>query len=388
MKIKLLSFCTAMAASLLIATRASAQRDSRLEHDVVSLINNDKVSPVEVEESLEENGPESPHDNGLPRFALIGKDGLFYMGIGAQLLGEAMVDWGDRMPSAELFIPSAIEPKIPGDGCAMRFGWQSSAVYLNMVALPETPNQIGLFFKGVFSGQNHTVKVYHFYSKYRGLTAGYTLSSFTDSKALPMTIDFEGPNGYPFKTLFTAYWTRYFGKGFSATLGIDAPQVGMTLDETARKVSQRIPSIPVNLQYAWEGGESHVRLAAIYRPMQYRDNLTQKNKAISGGGIQLSGMAKLTGGLGINYNATYGSGIGSYLLDDEDLSLDAVSCLIPGTVKAVKSMGLTGGLSYLCSSKVSTNVCYSHLTNWLPDDGVLEGTAYRYGDYVAANVIY
>ena len=31
---------------------------------------------------------------------------------------------------------------------------------------------------------------------------------------------------------------------------------------------------------------------------------------------------------------------------------------------------------------------YSNLTNWLPSDAVVNSDTYRYGDYVAANLIY
>ena len=54
----------------------------------------------------------------------------------------------------------------------------------------------------------------------------------------------------------------------------------------------------------------------------------------------------------------------------------------------VKTLGLTGGLSYAFSSKVSTNLTYSHLVNWLPEGADVSDSQYRYGDYVAANVIW
>lgn len=368
---------------------AYAQRDSRHECDVVSLVNNEKATASDVQKALEENAPKSPNDNGLPRFTIIGKDGMFYMGIGAQFLGEAMMDWGDYMPSPVLFIPSALQAKSPGNGASTRFGWQTSSIYLNIVALPATENQIGLFFKGTFLGNNNNFTVYHFYGKYRGLTAGYTYSAFTDTEAQPMTLDFQGPDGYPSQTLFTAYWTQKFGNGFSGTIGLDSPQTGITTDATTGPVSQRIPSIPLNVRYAWHEGTSHVRLSAIYRPMQYRDLRSEKNRTISGYGIQLSGMTKIVGPLSVSYNAAYGEGIGSYLQDEEGLNLDAVSVSRPGVMKGVKSMGLTGGLNYAFSPKVSSNLVYSHLTNWLPDGAVTDDTStYRYGDYVAANVIY
>lgn len=57
-------------------------------------------------------------------------------------------------------------------------------------------------------------------------------------------------------------------------------------------------------------------------------------------------------------------------------------------METVKTFGVTGGLSYAFSPKVSTNLTYSHLVNSLPDNSTVDRDKYRYGDYVAANVIY
>ncbi len=122
--------------------------------------------------------------------------------------------------------------------------------------------------------------------------------------------------------------------------------------------------------------------------MQYRIITESANKAAAGGGIQLSGMTKVVGDLGVNFNAAYGRGIGTYLQDDNGLGLDVVATSKPGKMETVKTLGVTGGLNYAFSPKVSTNVTYSHLVNWLPNDAVVSDSQYRYGDYVAANVIY
>lgn len=367
---------------------AFAQRDNRQEADdvVTPLIGN--ASPKDVKTVMQQNAPQTPNDNGLPRFAIVGKDRQFYLGIGAQFLGEAMFDFGDNMPSALDFTPSSLTPKTPGNGGATRFAWQSSSFYLNFVAMPHTDNQIGLFFKANFTGNNNNFDVSHFYAKYRGLTAGYTNSAFTDGAAMPMTIDNEGPNGSVSLSVFTAYWTQNFGKGISGAIGIDAPTASLTTGDKTKTVSQRIPAIPLYLQYAWNGGDSHIRLSGIYRPMQYRNLEIGKNKAVQGGGIQLSGIVNIIGGLSAQYDVTYGAGIGTYLQDDNGLGLDAVATRTPGKIKAVKSMGLTGGLSYAFTPKLSSNIMYSHLTNWLPSDAVVNSDTYRYGDYVAANLIY
>lgn len=189
---------------------ATAQRDNRHEKGVVSALNGDTTDAARVERHLKENAPKSTKDNGLPRFAFVGKDHQYYLSIGAQFLGEAAFDWGDEMASPLLFTPSVITPSTPGNRSSLGFAWQSSSVYLNIVAMPDTDNKVGLFFKGNFTGSGNSFSCYHFYAKYRGLTVGYTTSIFADGEAEPMTIDFEGPNGYPYITLFNASWTQNF----------------------------------------------------------------------------------------------------------------------------------------------------------------------------------
>lgn len=380
-----------LVATLLVSVSTmsiKAQRDNRTMEKGVTSVIGDKADNESVEKALKENAPQSPNDNGLPRFAFVGKDRQFYIGIGAQFLGEGMFDWGDNMSSPTLFTPSSLTPSTPGNGGNTQFAWQTSSIYMNFVAMPGTGNQLGIFFKGNFMGDNSAFNCFHFYAKYRGLTAGYTNSLFTDATAEPMTIDFEGPNGYPFISMFTAYWQQNFTKDFSGAIGIDAPTAAMTTGSTTSQVNQRIPAVPAYLQYAWNDGGSHVRLSGIVRPLQYRDNKAESNKTMVGTGVQLSGMTNVAAGLGVNFNAAYGSGIATYLQDDNGLNMDAVESKTPGEMTMVKTLGVTGGVSYAISPKVSTNLTYSHLLNCRPDDGVVTESQYRYGDYVAANVIY
>lgn len=366
-----------------------AQRDNRShEENVVTTVGDKDANASEVESTLKKNAPSSVKDNGLPRFAIVGKDNHFYLGIGAQFLGEGVFDWADEMPSALEFTPSSITARTPGNGGATRFAWQSSSFYMNIVALPGSEDQIGLFFKANFTGADNGLHLSHAYVKYRGLTVGYTHSLFTDDAAEPFTIDDEGPNGYPSVSNFTAYWEQAFTKGFSGAIGIDSPNGSITTGVSTAKVNQRIPAVPMYLQYAWNGGDSHIRLSGLIRPIQYRDMAERENKTIVGGGVQLSGMTNIVGGLSAQFNAAYGKGIGSYLQDDEGLDLDATTIAETGKIKATTNLGLTGGLTYKFSPKVSSNIVYSHLTNWFDDKATGVGSDYRYGDYFAANVVY
>lgn len=370
------------------ALSASAQRDNRFhEKGSVTVINDETGDAAHVEKTFKSNAPTSTNDNGMPRFAILGKDKMFYLGIGAQFLGEAFYDIGSNVPSPVDFTPSAFTPATPGSRAGLGFGWQSSSIYLNFVAMPYNENRVGLFFKGNFLGDNNSFSAFHFYAKYRGLTFGYTNSLFNDGGALPMTLDFEGPNGYTRVTLFTAYWTQPFTDRLSGAIGIDEPIASVTTGGFTATVKHRLPSIPFYLQYAWAGGDSHVRLSGILCPMQYRDLADSRNRGMLGGGVQLSGATGIYGPLSLQFLAAYGKGIGSYIQDDEGLGLDAVA-VGDGRMKTVTNLGISLGLTCTITPRLSSNLVYGHVGNWAPKHALTKEGQYRKGDYLALNLIY
>lgn len=381
-----LLLCSLLAGAL--APGAAFAQEADDEETISTVIIGDKGAIEDFQTEMIENMPKNKRTVGLPRFAIVGHDGKFYMGIGAQANGYAVFDWGDRMPSAVNFIPSSITPRTPGNGGDLRFQCANSSIYLNFVALPGSDNKIGLFFKGNFTGENYGFHLSHLYVKYRGLTAGYTNSLFQDPEAMPYTLDSQGPNGSAALSVMTGSWTQKFTPEFSGAIGVEAPKVDMTDGTFVRQTTQRLPSVPLYLQYGW-GGNSHIRLSAILRPLQYRNLVSGKNKTPLGWGVQLSGLAKIAQPVTLYYGATYGFGIGSYLQDDQGLGLDATPNLKKdGEMNLVESMGLTGGLAIQLAKKWETNLSYSHLTNWTKAECRPEGSQYKYGDYVAANIMY
>lgn len=379
----LLTFITASA--LLPALPAVAQDESET---ITTVVVGNKGNVEEIQSTFVENAPKRYRESGLPRFAIVGHDNKFYMGIGMQLNGEASFDFGDEMPSSYNFIPSSIQPKTPGDGGNLRFTAATSNIYLNVVALPGTENRVGLFFKGKFTNANYGFKLAHLYVKYRGLTAGYTNSLFQDVAAIPYTIDAQGPNGTAALTVMTGSWTQKFTDNFSGAIGVEAPTADMGLGGQTRQVTQRIPAIPLYLQYGW-GSTSHIRASFMFRPLQYRNLLEAENKSELGWGVQLSGLAEIASPVTFYYAATYGYGIADYLQDTTGLGLDALpNAKDPGKIKLCESMGLTGGLSFQLAKKWESNLSYSHLTNWADKDCAPAGSTYRYGDYATANIMY
>lgn len=370
------------------AVAANAQDSAITEERISSVFVGDKEAAVSFEEEMILNMPKEKRASGLPRFAIIGHDRKFYMGIGVQANAIAEFDWGDEMPSAVDFTPSSIVPRTAGNGGNLRFQAASSSIYMNIVALPGSENRVGLFFKGKFSGPNYGFKMSHLYVKYRGLTAGYNNSLFEDSEAMPYTIDSEGPNGSASLSVMTGSWTQNFTDNFSGAIGIESTVADMTNGSYAVQTTQRLPAIPLYLQYGRDK-DTHIRFSAIMRPMQYRNLKKQHNENLFGWGIQLSGLTKIAGPVTLYFDATYGYGIGSYLQDDADLGLDATpNYAKAGKMNLVQSLGLTGGLSFDLGKKWESNLTYSHLTNWTKASCRPAGSVYRYGDYVAANVMY
>ena len=138
----------------------------------------------------------------------------------------------------------------------------TSSFFINAVALPGTKNRMGIFFKGKLDNNDkYGFHVSHFYFNYRGINVGLNHSVFMDDASVPFTIDAQGPNASAQMTLFTLNYSHDFGKGVSAAIGIEEPTAQFQSFTGTRKVSQRIPSVPMYVQYAWGDGSEYYELS-------------------------------------------------------------------------------------------------------------------------------
>lgn len=350
-----------------------------------------RKSTSDVYNTLVENAPATPQNQDLPKFSIIGKENKFYLSVGAQFKSTVNYDWGNPLSSPSSFTPSQILPVAHGNGGKVDFTAQESRISFNFVGLPDTENQLGVYIAMKFNGDNgnYGVKINHAYAKYHGFTVGYTSTLFCDQTAVPYTIDAEAPNSTAdFSNTVISYEHTTGKMKFGA--GVEKPIEDITNGFYAASINQRIPDIPLYLQYGW-GANSHIRFSTIFRNLQYHNEIADKNENVFGWGVKLSGTLQHNG-FTFYYMGTYGKGIASYIEDNSSQHLD----LVPdnaekGKLVANKSWGGFGAVQYNFTRSLFCTAMYSHVRNYTSNytgGAILYDDNYRYGQYVAANLIW
>lgn len=382
----------AAALSPILAAAQFSGRGTNDEADIKVVEHNDTT---DYYITLHENAPHIVNTKDVPRFALLGKESKFYMGIGANIKAVGNYDFGNPVANPNLFVTSAIPMNVaPGNGAQFQFSAQQSNVYLNVVALPGSKDQLGAYVSINFLGNGYAPSLQHAYLKYRGITAGYTHTIFADASAAPATIDYEGPNSLPTIIHGMAAYEPYFGakNEWRAGIAIDMPENSYTLTNSTSAVTQRIPDIPFYLQRNWAGGKGWFRVSGMVRNLYYRDNVAGKNIDKVGWGVKASGKTPIAGGLSASYMALYGKGIASYIQDLNGLGMDLMpDPSDPSRLQAVGAWSGYASLQYQFSPKVFATTTYSHVRTYadsFTDGSSSWGSSYKYAQYVVGNIFY
>lgn len=345
--------------------------------------------------TLHENAPHIFNEPDVPRFALLGKEGRFYMGIGANIKGVVDYDLGHPVSNPNDFAPSQIPMHIaPGNGGQFKISAQQSSIYLNVVALPGTKNQLGAYVSINFRNDNYGPRLNHAYLRYYGILAGYTHSIFSDVSTSPATIDFLGPNGLAAAKHGMIAWEPYFGKNkeWRAGVAIDMPHESYTENLHTVNVSQRVPDIPFYIQRSWADGAGRIRLSGIIRNLYYRNETAERNVDKFGWGVKLSGTMPIVGGLSAYYQGAYGIGMANYIQDLGGLGMDLMpDASNPSRLKATKAWGGFAALQYTFSPRFFCTAIYSQVRTYVDryNDSLSPwGDKYKYGQYILGNLFY
>lgn len=388
-------YLTAILLSTLSFSYVSAQDESDSGYHSLAV----KVKAVDDSTAyvsiLKENAPKLANVKTVPRFAILGKEDKFYMGIGANIKAVGIYDIGNPIDNQNDFTTSQIPMSIPpGNGAEFRFSAQQSNIYMNIVALPGLKDQLGAFVSFNFLGNGYTPSLGHAYLKYRDITAGYTYSIFTDIAASPASIDYEGPNAFTAITHGMIAFEPFLDKQkkWKAGIGLDMPAYSFTNAENTATVSQRVPDIPFYIQRYWSGNKGWLRLSGIIRNLYYRDLTAGKNIDKVGWGIKASGTTPVAGGLSVFYQAVYGKGIASYIQDLTGMGMDLMpDPSNPGCLEAVKTWAGFASLQYNFTPDLFCTATYSHVRTYAKkygDSSSEWGSGYKYAQYILANVFY
>lgn len=328
-------------------------------------------------------------DPAAPRFLFLDKKGEVALGIGGYLKAVGMYDFDGAVDNND-YITNLIP--VPNDPAQrQRFGATAanSTIFLKLVTSPTKVGRVIVYIQTNFTGDNggYGLQLKQAYVSVGHVTLGKARSTFADGPAMAPTVDDQGPSGQvTAKNMLVRYTTSDY-KGFSAAISAELPSVTYTNALNTKTIAQRVPDIPIYLQYAWDKDNSHIRLSGILRQLSYRDLVDNKNRFETGWGIQLSAVANIVGGLGFFGHYTYGKGIGTYINDLSGENYDLIpSANRDGRLHAPGAAGWTAGLQYTFSDNFFVSASYSRAQ--LYNTAGMASDTYRYGQYIAANAFY
>lgn len=365
-----------------------AQKETPVLYDPADTV---EMTPRAI---LQRNAPDEFVSGGNPRFLHHPRDSKFIVGVGGFVKTTVGVDFGHPIENADNFITSDIPMRdMEGDNSSFNVSGRQTHIYLNVVALPGTANEIGAFVSANLL-DNYCPTLQFAYLRYRGFQAGYDYTLFSDPVAVPPAIDKEGPNAF---TAVTTTGLRYGidvgdRRQWRLAIGAEMPMASFTTAEgKTRILTQKVPDIPVAVRYAWGGGDSWVRLSGILRNLYYRDEITRRNVDKVGYGIQLSGQVQLLPQLTAQWQGVYGKGIASYIQDLTDKGMDLTPTADGRSLKAVEAWGAYGALTWNITDAVYCSAVYSQVRAYprrYESEASPWGEQYSYAQYAGANLFW
>jgi hypothetical protein len=318
------------------------------------------------------------------------KEGKVALGIGGYVKGTMSVDMdgiSDNLDFVTYDIPAPMKTDMRNQ---FQMDASTSRIFLKLVGADTQIGDFTVYLESDFRGKNghqYDLRLRQAYIQFGGWKIGRARTTFADAASSPPTIDFEGPSGSVSTKNTMIQYSHQFGKHWSTALAIEAPSASYTTDKNlSESIKQRMPDIPTYIQYAWDGGKSHIRLSNLFRFLSYRNLVEGKNKLTFCMATQLSGMITFSPHWKLYYQAAYGKGYADYLNDLGGAGFDLIPDGESGNLLAPYALGVVGGIQYNIHKNLFLSASFSQCRLYADDN--LQGSDYRYGQYVAANVFY
>lgn len=326
-------------------------------------------------------------DPGAPRFLFLDREGKLAFGIGGYVKGQMQYDFDGAIDNEGFVTYNIPVPLNPAE--RNRFGADAShsTIFFKLVGKTKL-GWLNVYVQTNFTGDddNYGWDIKQAYVSLGNVTAGLARSTFVDAAAQPPTIDDEGPSGATCTKTVLVRYQKKWTNGFSGAISAEFPKTSYTYNSTVGEIAQRCPDIPIYVQYAWDGGQSHIRLSGLLRNLSYRNLVKEQNEWKTGWGAQVSGMWYFGGAFTFFYQGAYGQGYSQFINDLSGNDMDLLPSTTAGKMEAPKVLGVLGGLQYQINPKCFVSASYSQAH--LYDRGALDNSTYRYGQYIVANCFY
>ena len=200
----------------------------------------------------------------------------------------------------------------------------------------EKLGNIDMYLESDFRGANEAFRIRHAYVSFKGFIFGQTWSFMTDTPANAPTIDIQNVNSRTFFRTPLIGYVGNLGKGWTMGVALELPKIKITTATGIKAVNQKVPDLPVYIQY--KGTKGHIKLTGAVRSLQYGMTANQDIQTETGLGVQLSGTFKPVKGLTLYSQGIYGKGIARYINDLAAQSMD----LLPVAVGGLSTMPMYG----------------------------------------------
>ena len=328
------------------------------------------------------------HDARAPRFVLVDQQGKWGLGIGGYLQAKIEYDF-DRAVDNVDFLPSAIYGK-GGPTSQLQMDMTNSTLFMKLVGNSRLLGDFVVYTSGNWRGGGLGFQLLNAYMSTKYLKFGYGVGSFMDIDAVPTTIDYGGPCGMTFYRTTQVMLQYGFDWGLSMGVAVENPNISIEPNELVSADVQRVPNVPVFLQYNLKGNKNnHIRLGAVMRDMYYTDKISGKNSDKVGWGAQASLLATIAG-FQLTGQFTIGEGVGSFVNNISNVGMDLVpDPLSPGKAMLLRSESWYAGLQYNFTKNFMMSATYSQTALHSRNDyAVYNPGASRKGQYLVANAIY
>lgn len=342
---------------------------------------------------------EQTHRSGFqqlhnPQFIFSTKNNRFLLGIGGEINFRTSYDFKGAVDNID-FVPY----DIPMDATyanrqRVMMDATTSRLYTKAIINSDRLGRVVAFIDMDFRGGEEFSYTPHLRAAYvsmLGFTAGRDVTTFCDLEAVPDMIDHEGPNAYNFRyATLLRYELDFMQDHFRVGIAAEMPKVSGTYGENFLSLAQRVPDIPLYVQYAWgENRQSHVRASAVFRNMYLHNALTNENTSLFGWGVQASAHVEIGDWVTLYANGIYGEGITPYIQDLAGSGLDFTPN--PEDAKHIQTMPMWAW-------QASAQVDIIPSTLWLSGgystvkvnqhNGFYAEDQYKRGNYIFGNIFY